>query len=217
MYPHSLHDDYINLQMYQSNLLKRHGDYSKIQDDGLLYKFNKIHQRLEELKYLLGMEREQLEKERWQTHSLYSIPNKEISQRPSIYHPHESYSYPSAYAGANAPVSTVVDWTNYVVTPNYEYEGYINDLPPNLCSTFFRRNTNEIRGDPRTIGLYRGHLEDVEKMCNQELLNMENSLMNLRRIRRDWNCNELHAAIAPTSRKTKHVRRKKVYYYKDYY
>lgn len=78
MYPHSLHDDYINLQMYQSNLLKRHGDYSKIQDDGLLYKFNKIHQRLEELKYLLGMEREQLEKERWQTHSLYSIPNKEV-------------------------------------------------------------------------------------------------------------------------------------------
>lgn len=78
MYPHSLHDDYITLQKYEADLLKRHGGYSKIQDDGLLYKFNKIHQRLEELKYLLGMEKEQLEKERLQTQSLYSFPNKEV-------------------------------------------------------------------------------------------------------------------------------------------
>lgn len=133
------------------------------------------------------------------------------------YTPHECYSYPAPCPYIDRPPPTVVDWTNYIVTPNYEYEGYINDLPPkNLYSTLLLRNANEVRRDPRVIGLYRGHLEDVEKMCNEELLNMESSLMNLRRIRRDWNCNELHAAIAPARKKPRHVRRKKVYYYRDY-
>lgn len=74
-----------------------------------------------------------------------------------------------------------------------------------------------MRGDPRMIGLYRGHLEDVEKMCNQELVNMESSIMNLRKIRRDWDCNELNATIAPVKRKAKHARHKKERHSKHYY
>ncbi|GJQ72579.1 hypothetical protein Trydic_g1245 [Trypoxylus dichotomus] len=217
MYSHCLHDDYIAHPQYQSHLLKENGGYSKVQDVNATDKFKQIHSRLKELKYLLDLEKGQLERERMQTQSMYCLPNKEISHHAPSYSPRESNSYPAQYSYINHPPSTVVDWTNYVVTPNYEYEGYINDLPPkSLYSTFFLRNINEIRRDPRAVGLYRGHLEDVERMCNQELLNMECSLMNLRRIRRDWNCHELHATIAPVRRKTKHVRRKRVYYYRDY-
>lgn len=171
--------EYQNIQKQKERFLEKFGDSSE--DFPLAEKIRNIHQAMVHLRYLLSMERQQLEKEKMATQSMMSmIPP------PSRYY----LSHPQHHRGPYFPLN--VDWSNYTVTPNYEYQ-FSSD--PSLYKTESKSNFGEIfqtsSKDRIQSDNYKKHLEEVEKMCDDELRKVNTRIKHLRKLRNDWNCHEV--------------------------